>query len=1058
MSINRQKRSGLGASGLRMPLAALAVGTLAATGVMLPAAADGPAEEFEEFSDPSMGDRPFYRYWHGGGAMDSEVIENDLDAMIEIGAGGLEASNYIGSDDPGYDPEQYEWGLPLWSQRLTELFTAGKERGMQVDTLYTPSWSAGTTTVSPDGPGSAKEITFAHEVVEPGAKFSGDLPESELPEGVAERELIAVLAYECAENCDGEELPTLNQDSVTDLTQEADPEAPLEWQAPEGEQQWVIVTAWMNGTGQEIGRGGMSETQYMVDHFDRSGFESVREYWEDNVLTPELREALGESGGSLFFDSIEVNRAGTQIRNWTPNFLEEFEERRGYSLVPYLPVVGVVEQPEADPDLPEWAAPVPLPDYEFSDPGLADRIRQDYSSTVSELFLEEHVRPVMEWAHDLGLTVRGQGYSSWGPTSIDVQTIYRELDIAEGESRSFGAPPFSTPPFIDVRANDAWRAMASAVASVDKNIVSTECCASGQAWEVPRQTLLSYINQQFSVGVNQIVYHGWSHKSPVISPSWPGWEGMRQGVADSYGPHMAQFTHDRMINDYVARNQHVLRSGELRTDVAIYREGAGHSIEGLSGSPYWEDESLFQAGYTYGFLNAEIVTDPDIELENGRLDAEGPQYGALIVNGTENMQNYSTMALESAEQIDAWAAQGLPIVVVGDVPTQVTGYAEDDDEKLAEVFARLLDRENVRAVASEQDAPDALRDLGVDPAADFEEPAPIQMQRRETSDANYYFMWNSNAETETTTVTLSGSGEPFEFNAWTGEITEAASAERIDDNHVQVDVSLAAADATIIALADPEEVGVVNLPAAEVAGEESEQHTLDSWTVDVTSYEEGDAPTVTDHVDLGEFEVPVVGEKLATWDEIEGLESISGIGNYTTEIDIDEWSDGANAVLHLGDLFGTYRVSVNGEQLPPHSQLDTSDISVASYLQEGTNVIEVEVATLMENAMRDKGQVYGLAGPVTLEVDPGAEDPGEDPTDEPDEGEDETPEETDDPNEDGEDSDGEDESPGADDADDSGDDLAITGTQIMGLAIAAVLLLGAGALLMFRRRRTGMGN
>lgn len=51
---------------------------------------------------------------------------------------------------------------------------------------------------------------------------------------------------------------------------------------------------------------------------------------------------------------------------------------------------------------------------------------------------------------------------------------------------------------------------------------------------------------------------------------------------------------------------------------------------------------------------------------------------------------------------------------------------------------------------------------------------------------------------------------------------------------MQVDVSLAAADATIIALADPEEVGVVNLPEAEVAGEESEQHTLDSWTVDVT--------------------------------------------------------------------------------------------------------------------------------------------------------------------------------------------------------------------------------
>src|SRR5699024_8449553 len=131
MSIYRQDRSGPSRPRLRMPIAALAVGTLAATGVMLPAVADGPGEEFGEFSEPSMGDRPFYRYWHGGGAMDSEVIENDLDAMIEIGAGGLEASNYIGSDDPGYDPDKYEWGLPLWSQRLTELFTAGKERGMQ---------------------------------------------------------------------------------------------------------------------------------------------------------------------------------------------------------------------------------------------------------------------------------------------------------------------------------------------------------------------------------------------------------------------------------------------------------------------------------------------------------------------------------------------------------------------------------------------------------------------------------------------------------------------------------------------------------------------------------------------------------------------------------------------------------------------------------------------------------------------------------------------------------------------------------------------------------------
>jgi hypothetical protein len=950
-----------------------------------------------------MSDRPMYRFWNAGGAMEPDEVADTLDAMVRVGAGGLESANFIEADAPGYDAPTQQWGTPLWSQRMKELYRGGEKRDLQVDTLYTPNWSAGTPTVNPDEAGSAKEIDFAHRTITPGTSFSGSVPTTELPEGVQDRELVAALAYECAADCTGEELPTLEQNTVVDLTSEVDGEGRLEWAAPGDGTSWVLVTAWMHGTGQVIGKAGTADTSYLVDHFDRSGFDAIAKFWEDKVLTPQLRAAMETSGGSLFFDSLELNRGGLQVRNWTHDFLAEFRKRRGYSLVPYLPVVGVPQQFEGGSDLPDWAAVDPLPEFDFADPTLADRVQQDYAKTLSDLFLDEHLKPLQRWAHQVGLTVRGQPYASWGPSPLDVQTMYRNVDIAEGESRSFGRPPFSEPvPFVDTRSNDVWRAMASAVASVDNKLVSTECCASGSAWHIPRQTLLSYMNQQFAVGVNHIVYHGWSDKPTALSQSWPGWEAFSGGVADSYGPHNPQFADDRQINDYVARTQHVLRAGELRTDVAVYREGNGHSLAGLSGSPYLANQALARAGYTYGFMNQDMVTDPSLDYRGAMLDVDGPRYKALIYNGTDNEENYDTMALESAQQLDRWARRGLPIVVVGRTPTRVTGLHPDKDADLRATFDRLLARRSVVHIENASDLPAVLRSLGVRPAAQFSEPSPLLTQRRQTSDTNYYFIWNSDADARSSTVTLEGEGTPYVLNAWTGESEPIAEYKRVGADHITVNVDLAGADATIIALS---RTGAGGVPVVSTNAEKVEfghgkgdytiradetgsvrvklqngkvlrtnvdrvrpvKH-LKAWTVDVTSYQAGDTPVETAHVDLGSFAVPTGGDgKLEPWSDIAGLEQVSGIGNYRTTVKVGQhWPGGTSMLLDLGEVLGTYNVSVNGRRLPAQSQLDTSAVDLRGYLHPGTNTIDVEVATLLGNVVENESQPYGLIGPVKL--------------------------------------------------------------------------------------------
>jgi hypothetical protein len=412
----------------------------------------------------------------------------------------------------------------------------------------------------------------------------------------------------------------------------------------------------------------------------------------------------------------------------------------------------------------------------------------------------------------------------------------------------------------------------------------------------------------------------------------------------------------------------VLRAGELRSDVGIYREGAGHSVAGLAGSPYLTDQSLAEAGYTYGFLNETMLTDDSTDVEGGVFDADGPAYRAMVYNGTANRENYSSMSLASAERLDELAASGLPVIVVGATPTRVTGYAPADDAKLQAVFARLLERDTVTHVATEAELPGALRELGVAPASAFGEPAALQPLHRETEDVDYYYLWNSAAERTTTSVTLAGTGRPYALDAWTGEVTPVADFTRVDAGHVRVDVDLASADSTIIAVSE-RDLGGEPADAAPSA-EETTTQGLPDWTLAVTSYQAGATPLETAHVAIPSLTVPSDAGRLTAWKDIPALRSVSGVGTYRTTFTVpDGWTADSWATLDLGTVLGTYTVRVNGVELPPHSQLDTSSIDVTGHLEAGENVIEVEVATLLANAARGTSDAYGLVGPVSVTLE-----------------------------------------------------------------------------------------
>jgi hypothetical protein len=933
-----------------------------------PVASEGP------FATPRMADRPMYRFWNNGGMMTQASITEQVAQIKAAGAGGFEANQLSGaptvSKVPGYDPVKHGFGTSEWTRAWTQLFKAGKAAGLRVDHLYTPGWSAGIPDLSPDEPGSAKEIAFGSVFLDAGATYEGPVPATKLPSGVVKRVLQGVVAYRCETNCTGAAKPVAVLDPATAFDLLATViDGRIRYTAPAGTGRYVIVGSWMQGTGQSIVLAHTPTPSYMVDHFGALGARAIIDFWERKVLTSELREALKASGGSLFFDSLELNRYGVEVRHWTDNFLTEFRNRRGYSLVPYLAAVSTSSEPL----------------FSFSN-GVGERIREDYRQTLSDLFVENHIKPLKQWAHSYGMTLRGQAYAEWGPGSINNADAAIALDIPEQEANNRSDPLFSTD------GSDTWRQVVSANAQVGRNIVSSETGTFGRTDGLARISLVARINELVGLGMNKVIFHGWADQSPGAAEAWPGYYPFRDRAAENYGVQNPTFSDDVTINDYVARLQAVVRRGQLRNDVALYWGGVGAARYG--------DLGLERSGYTYGFMNDALIADASAKITAGRLTAL--RYRAFVLDGEGPG---IPMALATARQILSWARSGFPIVVAGDLPQRVSGYHPAEDAALRNVVSELLAEKSVARVPNRAAVPGALKAAGVDSMASYDA-KPLVTMHRESADSDYYYLFNAGQDRTAASVTLQGRGLPYRYDAWTGIVRPIARYTRTTKG-VSLDIDLATGDSALIALTNGNRdvarmacsVAVTSTSADEVrSGSGSAlwlrdsragryvttltngknvtssissvgpRTTFSSWTLQVTSWQAGAGPNDIAKIPLAPVTLTTAADgKLPSWQEIAGLEQKSGTSTYTTTFDIGHaWTGGTGAYLDLGSYLGTAQVSLNGRRLPAINLVDASKVDLGGFLRPGRNTLQVHLATPIYNAAYKTKSPYGLIGPVTI--------------------------------------------------------------------------------------------
>lgn len=939
----------------------------------------------ETFADPPNSVRPKYRWWQPLAFTDDQQLAAELAQMKEAGAGGAEISLQR-SNGPGHyvNPHltTYGWGTPLWADKVETMLSAAKANGLSLDFSIGPRWPATVPTVSDvNDPRAAQKMIFSHEFHDGGTSRSGPLPSNydTAPATGARTTVIAVLVAKCVD-ADCASQPSrrmLDRSSVTEVTAQVDANGELSIDFPgDGAGTYALIAFFQTPNGHKLSGYTATIDNYSLDTLSVAGAEASTDFYDEAILTPDVRSLLAEMGTTeLFEDSLELGG-----QKWTADFVEEWTTRRGYSPVDLLPALAGAG---AQGGLPGRFPGEPA--FDFAD-GVGDRVRHDYRQTLSDLYIANRLDVLRDWAHQRDMTIRAQPYGE----AIDSSEAAGHVDVPEGESLAFGRND-------SAHSNvENYKVIASGAHLSGAPVVSDECCAfRGRVWastvgDATDQSNLQAVYRGFAGGVNQVVWHGFPYLSRGVFGTGEQtlWPGMSYGGNMSYseafgvkgGPSWADY---RQVNDHLGRMQLALRQGKPSFDLAVYRHDLGLGLTGQSGETLIPSSSaLAAAGYTYEYVSPAQLGRDDAKVRDGALFPDASAYRALLLN------NQTTMPLDAAQRILRFAKQGLPVVVLGDLPTSTPGYQPDHDAELRAVVDELMRQPGVVRVADEASVPAALEQAGIGAAAAHTTASDaILGVRRRAEGVDYYYLFNQDSTATSQTLTLAGHGVPYRLDTWTGEITPISDYRR-GRGTVTVPVQLARHDAEVIAVTPRRDATFgeaapgAGQPAASDAPSQPAPRPLPltDWSLTVDSWTPGSTglPGDTAHAAIGPVAVTAGADGgLPAWSEIGAdLADVSGIGTYSTEFYLGpDWDGVTGTYLDLGAVVDTVRVTVNGEELPPINQMDLGHIDIGDYLRPGANTITVRVASTLLNAVRvapgaqaeeRERMAYGLLGPVAL--------------------------------------------------------------------------------------------
>lgn len=985
---------------------AVGVGLLAAAGPSggsaaqaAPAAPPGASSiDPADFAQPAMEYRPGVRWWWPGGAVESDVLADQLDYLAENGFGTVEINPFGVDPLPGDEEAVRDVYTPAFYEKLDEAIGKAEELGITVDLNMGTGWNANGPEVTLDD--SERNLALGRAtltgaqlqeggVAIPALAKSKHYDEATFDPARAELQQVVLarrtgvagdVTGDAALFDDGETVwdqrISLDADDAYSL-KVASGAASFDLPAEVAEQieddaNYEVIATYLLPSGARPVDAARPDW-FVVDHMSAT---ETLEYLNEWLGEESLNAILDRHDNvrAVFNDSLEL---GTDLLiNEDVVALAADPENNGigYDFSRYLPTV-YRQNLGAPAYRPNSMSGATEPYLTFTtDPAITNRILADYRTIVAETF-RQGLRGFARGAHSYDLQYRQQAYN----TPIDMIGAAEFVDIPEEEQ------------------HDEYnlRTAASGAHLYGRELATAEQYTLGLT---PFQNTLDSLKVGFDMmataGINNFFYHGFSYAYGRGSEQYGenGWAafptiGVNMTSDNTLSPYF-----DR-LNTYAARLNWVGQQGKPSMDVAVYAP-FNTRAPSTGATPV-----LNNNGYAWDAINDASLTADDTTYADGALSVNGGtmQYDALVVQS-------GTVPVATMQALERLADQGTPIIFYGALPDAQAGYADGayaaEDAKVRKLARQILldnasayQRTNAGALRS------ALAKV-VDPEITYDTNPEVRFVRRSLDDGGE-LTFIRNTATTANTITVRADDRYQNFY-WLDQRTGAVHAAEVVDGTATVTLdpgndplgrgqTPAKPSNGIVLLAEPAGVTLdadtlsAGLPAGVDRVAPDEVRTVEPTSLTVTADN-------LDGVIGGEEATETFTEDvLGNWKDADfhggRLQSVVADGIYRATLEVDK-ARTRKYVLDLGEVHTAATVRVNGE---PAGQVLWApyEVDITDLLVDGENEIEIAVTPRKKNRyypaeVNTDGrysmtapQDAGLVGPISIATTEVASEPSD---------------------------------------------------------------------------------
>ena len=654
---------------------------------------------------------------------------------------------------------------------------------------------------------------------------------------------------------------------------------------PEGS--WRILRMGHTSTGHTNATAGGAKG-LECDKFSKKAVEKQVDNWFGLFMKRPNHKAIQY----LHVDSWEC---GSQ--NWSQNFAKEFERRRGYDILPLLPIYAGVPMRGGEETL------------------------RDIRKTINELINEVFFATVAQKAREYGVQLSAE---SVAPTMVsDGMEHYRYVDMPMGEYW-LNSPTHDKP-------NDMLDAISGAHV-YGKNIVQAEGFTEVRGvWDETPASIKPLLDRNFAFGMNRLFFHVNTHNP------WPDRKpGMTlDGIGLFFQRDQTWFAEAKPFVDYITRCQTLLQKGRPVVDIAVY---TGEDIPSRAFTP----DRLVPI--LPGLFGTKRVISERRRLANvGQPMEESPvgvRHSAGIIDLKDWINPLHGYQYDSMNK-DALLNQPFNYKVLV-IPTGilVSKEAQDKIEQLRKKGVLIIDKPWREKT---------LRDIEPDvtfwpETIDDKEPLEgIAYNHRKADGKDIYFFSNQNNKSISMTATLRAAGSrPMKYDP-ISDTTMPVISSHSDGKHTTINESMLPYQSFFIILDEKGEMSTTSDLLSSNGISLPGRRYMEDQLWDIYFKESG---------------ITLKQQRLFDWSQHEDdrIRYFSGHARYTT---ILEWKGKPDekGSLQLPNVHDIAHVWVNGVDCgiawtAPYA------VDISGTLKKGKNTIEIEVVNTWHNALRgmDKGK------------------------------------------------------------------------------------------------------